>query len=311
MTTLHRWRHTGLCSLLLMASVFATASTAAGADAGVADNSVVKVFASIRAPDTVKPWSKQAATEVTGSGFIIDGNRILTNAHLVAYASQVQIQANQAGDKIHATVVAFAPGVDLALLKLDDESLFESRPPIPRETRLPKPKDEVLAYGFPTGGTSLSITKGIVSRLEFANYNANGFGLRVQVDAAINPGNSGGPVITNGKLAGVSYAGLLGSQNISYIIPTEEIELFLRDVSDGRYDGKAAMLDELQTLENPALRAFLKLSAEVKGMVVRAPFTGAGPSPLKEWDVITQIGTSTIDDQGMVMVDGQLIGSHT
>ena len=72
---------------------------------------------------------------------VIEGKRILTNAHVVNYASQVQIQANQAGDKISATVEAIAPGIDLAVLKLDDESFFDTHPPLARAKTLPGIKD--------------------------------------------------------------------------------------------------------------------------------------------------------------------------
>ncbi len=99
---------------------------------GVIENSVVKDFATLRQPDLWKPWTKLSANEVTGSGVVIEGKRILSNAHMVLYAGQVQVQANQAGDKISATVEAVAPGIDLAVLKLDDESFFATHPPLPR-----------------------------------------------------------------------------------------------------------------------------------------------------------------------------------
>src|SRR5580704_14507951 len=134
-------------------------------------NAVVKVFSTMRYPDPYRPWTKQAPAEATASGVIIEGKRILTNAHAVLYASQVQVQPNQSGDKISATVVAVAHGIDLAVLKLDDESFFSTHAPISRALQLPQIKDAVLAYGFPTGGASLSITKGIVSRIEFVPYN--------------------------------------------------------------------------------------------------------------------------------------------
>ena len=79
------------------------------------------------------------------------------------------------------------------MLKLDDDSFFDAHPPLPRAAKLPEIKDAVMVYGYPEGGTSLSITKGIVSRIEFVPYNAPVSGLRIQIDAAINPGNSGGP----------------------------------------------------------------------------------------------------------------------
>jgi S1-C subfamily serine protease len=270
------------------------------------EDSVVKVFSTIRRPDPTKPWSKQSPEEATGSGVVIEGHRILTNAHVVLYASQIQVQANQASDKISATVEAVAPGIDLAVLKLDEDAFFEAHPPLKRATLLPEVKDAVMAYGFPTGGTSLSITKGIVSRIEFTAYNFPLSGLRIQIDAAINPGNSGGPAVVGDRMIGLAFSTLGGAQNIGYIIPSEEIDIFLKDIAEGPYKGKPAMFDELQTLENPALRAFLKLDKSVQGIVVHEPFKSTQPNPLREWDVITRIGDAAIDDQGMVKVGANL-----
>ena len=241
---------------------------AAGTKADAVANSVVKVFSTMRYPDVYKPWTKDSPSDATGSGVVIEGKRILTCAHVVLYASQVQIQANQAGDKLSATVEAVAPGIDLAVLKLDDESFFDTHPPLSRAKALPEIQDMVMAYGYPEGGTSLSITKGIVSRIEFESYNYPVSGLRIQIDAAINPGNSGGPAVVGDKMIGLAFSRLGTADNIGYIIPNEEIELFLQDIADGHYDGKPAMFDDLQTLENPALREFLKLDKAVEGMVV-------------------------------------------
>jgi S1-C subfamily serine protease len=271
-----------------------------------AENAVVKVFATLRRPDLIRPWTKQPPAEVTGSGVVIEGHRILTNAHVVTYASQVEVQGNQAGDKVFARVVAIASGIDLAVLQLDDKSFFDSRPPLPRASVLPQIKDPVLAYGFPTGGTSLSITKGIVSRIEFVPYNFPVAGLRIQIDAAINPGNSGGPAVAGDKMIGLAFSTLNNAQNIGYIIPNEEIELFLKDIADGHYDGKPAMFDELQTLENPALRAFLKADPSVQGMIVHRPFDADGAYPLREWDIITRIADAAIDDEGMIKLGSNL-----
>ena len=271
-----------------------------------AESAVVKVFSTIRRPDVARPWSKAAPIEATGSGVVIEGKRILTNAHVVAYASQVEVQGNQSGDKISATVEAVDPGIDLAVLKLEDDSFFDKRPPLPRASILPQIKDPVLAYGFPTGGTTLSITRGIVSRIEFVSYGISTSGLRIQIDAAINPGNSGGPAISDDRMIGLAFSHLANAENISYIIPNEEIDLFLKDMADGHYDGKPALYDALQTLENPALRGYLKLDPAVKGMIVNHPDEGVKNNPLKQWDVITRIGDTDVDDDGMVKVSEDL-----
>lgn len=300
------------CLLLFNVSGRADDSTPVSAPpagaSGAADigNSVVKVFSTLRAPDLYKPWTKESPEDITGSGVVIEGKRILTNAHMVRHASEVQIQANQAGDKIFATVEAIAPDMDLAVLKLEDETFFDTHPPLPRAKTLPGVKDMVLAYGYPEGGNSLSITKGIVSRVEFTYYNYPVAGLRIQIDAAINPGNSGGAAIVGDKMVGLTFSHLTEADNIGYIIPTEEIELFLQDIADGRYDGKPAMFDGLQTLENPALRSFLKLDPSVHGMVVDKPFRTDSAYPLKMWDVITKIGDLFVDDQGMIKAGDDL-----
>ncbi len=285
------------CALANDPPVAAAPASAVNADV---ENAVVKIFSTLRRPDPYKPWTKSTPHDVTGSGVVLSGNRILTNAHVVRYASQVEVQASQSGDKLSATVVAIAPGIDLALLKLDDESFFNTHAAAQRTSAMPAVREQVFAYGYPTGGSSLSITKGIVSRIEFVPYTYPTWGLRIQIDAAINSGNSGGPVMAGDKMIGLAFSRVADAQNIGYIIPNEEIDLFLRDVADGRYDGKPAMQDEIQTLENPALREYLKLPAGVTGGVVRKPAFTDASYPLREWDVITRIGDVAIDNQAMV-----------
>jgi S1-C subfamily serine protease len=304
----HKFNHfVLLCGASLLGSTLPLASSAQQTpDANGLTNSVVKVFATSRMPDPFKPWAKQGPRDGTGSGVVIEGNRILTNAHVVNYANHVEIQGSGSGDKLLATVVAISPGIDLAVLKLDDESFFKTHPPMARASNLPEIKEAVLAYGFPTGGSSLSITKGIVSRIEYAAYSNNTSGLRVQIDAAINPGNSGGPAVAGDKMIGLAFSRLVEAQNIGYIIPNEEVELFLKDVADGKYDGKYFMLDEVQKLENPALRKFLKLDSNVKGLIVHKPHKDDASYPLKKWDIITHVGDAAVDDQGMVKVGADL-----
>src|SRR6516162_10207817 len=93
------------CSWLL-AGALGTAAAAAPkaaaepspAIAHEAESAVVRVFSTIRRPDVARPWSKAAPIEAFGSGVVIEGKRILTNAHVIAYASQVEVQGNQSGD---------------------------------------------------------------------------------------------------------------------------------------------------------------------------------------------------------------------
>jgi S1-C subfamily serine protease len=272
-------------------------------------DSVVKVFATVRRPDWLHPWRKGAATEVSGSGAIIDGRQILTNAHVVLYASEVYVQGRGGGEKVEAKVKAIGPDTDLALLTLDDREFFDKRPALPRGKGLPAERTSVEVYGYPIGGNDLSVTKGIISRIDYGAYGREGYGLRIQVDAAINPGNSGGPALAGKEMIGLAFsrlgaqpadfftAGALTPQNIGYLIPNEEIDTFLADVADGRYDGKAWLYCYVQNLENPSLRKKLKLNSKVQGVMLRRP-----EGPLQKYDILTHIGPYPLDNRGMVQV---------
>ena len=199
--------------------------------------SVVKIVSTLRYPDRFQPWSKKSPVSASASGVVIEGKRILTTAHAVAYASDVQIGADEAGDKVAATVEGISPEIDLAVLKLDDDSFFTTHPPFKRALKLPQIKNPVTAYGFPTGGAGIVTAKGTVSRIDFAAYNGAS-GLRIQFDAAINPGGSGGPVVMDDTMIGLSLPPSSKAEKFSYIIPCEEIELFLKAIRQGGYHGR-------------------------------------------------------------------------
>src|ERR1700677_57709 len=131
-----RWMiSAGMAALVLSVPVLAFA----GVDQAQSDaqeskirDSVVKISATMRYPDLTKPWSKHSPQEASGTGVVIDGKRILTNAHVVLYASQLFVESYQSSDKLPAKVEAVSPGIDLAIIKLEDESFFEKRPPVAR-----------------------------------------------------------------------------------------------------------------------------------------------------------------------------------
>jgi len=263
---------------------------------------VVKIHAIHHRPDLFRPWTKMSPQPVKGSGVVIDGQRILTNAHVVKYASQIYVQPNQSASHFSARVEAITPGMDLAILKLDDESFFDKRGSLPFARELPRVKDAINVYGYPTGGTELSVTQGIVSRIEYTDYYYQESGLRIQVDAALNFGNSGGPAVSDGKLVGLVFSLIQNAQNIGYLIPVEEIQLFLDDVADGVYDGKPQVFDLIQTVENDALRRRLGLPKSVNGVMIAQPYRNGLEYPLQEWDVVTKIGDMPIDSDGKVAI---------
>ncbi|HJT33843.1 MAG TPA: trypsin-like peptidase domain-containing protein [Pirellulales bacterium] len=269
-------------------------------------DSVVHVLVTQRAPNLFQPWTKATPSEVTGTGFVIEGRRILTNAHVVGHAHQIYIQPHQSADRLPATVEAMAADIDLAVLRLEDESFFDNRQAIAFGDGRPQTKTTVNVYGYPVGGEQMSVTEGIVSRIDYAPYHYGTGGLRVQIDAALNPGNSGGPAVTDGKLVGVAFSGLKQAENIGYLIPVEEVSAFLADAADGHYDGKPRLRDQFQTVENDAIRAKLGLPAGTGGCMVTRPAETNDSYPLKEGDVVIKVGEHSLDNAGRVQVEGEL-----
>ena len=90
-------------------------------------------------------------------------------------------------------------------------------------------------------------------------------------------------------MIGLAFSHLAGSENIGYIIPNEEIELFLKERRRRPLPWQAGVLRRTADLENPALRAFLKLEDRARDGGARSD-TATRPTPLKQWDVITRIG---------------------
>jgi len=268
------------------------------------EESVVKVFASIRFPDPRQPWAKGNPTQNSASGVIIKGNRILTNAHVVEYGTEVFVEARPGGEKVEASIEALNYDLDLAVLTVKDEKFFEKRPPMPRLDKLPKTQDPVSVYGFPIGGNDLSITKGEVSRIDFFNYGSRGVGLCIQVSASINPGNSGGPALVGDNMIGLVVSRVQDAQIGGYLIPNEEIDIFLNDLKDGHFEGKPMIAPGLllQTLENQALRRKVKVEPSIRGLLVQSAQIDARP-PLKPFDVIRSIGTYPLDNTGKVQLE--------
>lgn len=299
--------HHALISLVFVVSFLVISTRSSVALSDDISGSVVKISVTQRGPDYSRPWTKSTPTSSVGSGAIIEGNRILTNAHVVAFATQILVQANQSSDRYRAKVVTIATDLDLAVLEVEDEAFAEGRTSLEFDPEIPHVKDALNVYGYPMGGEQLSITEGIISRIEYRSSGENSE-LLLQVDAAINPGNSGGPAIINGKIAGIVCSKIEQADNIGYVIATEEVLRFLEDIKDGKYDGKPEIPYSgfMQATENLDLRKRLKMPSDLGGLLINQSSRQDPEHPLQPGDVLTHIGDHPIDKQGMVSIRDDL-----
>jgi len=228
----------------------------------------VQITTVTAAPDYAKPWQLEATETFSGSGAIISGNRILTNAHNVAWAASIDVSRPGLQKKFSAHIQYVDHGCDLALLTVEDPAFFKGIVPL-EIGELPRVESAVTAYGYPIGGEAVSATSGIVSRLEDDLYvHSDRYLLVVQIDAALNPGNSGGPVIGGGKIVAIAMQVLQDGENIGYAIPAPMIERFLVDADDGEIAGVPRLGAYCLPLENDALRRYLQLGEQQTGCIV-------------------------------------------
>jgi len=255
------------------------------------------------------PWNPGTVSSGRGAGFIVAGKKIITNAHVVSGARNITVQREADPRRYAARVQYVAHDCDLAMLELEDPAFFKGTSHL-ELGGIPQLESVVSVYGFPIGGDRLSVTRGVVSRIDYNAYTHSGreSHLAIQIDAAINPGNSGGPVMQEDRVVGVAFQGFRGdvAQNVGYMIPTPVIRRFLKDVEDGKYDHYVDIAIRWMPLENPAMRKYLQRPNDGRGVVVTDVFSeGSSDGHLRPGDVLLAIDGHPIESDGSVRLEGK------
>ncbi|XP_015882658.2 protease Do-like 9 [Ziziphus jujuba] len=268
-------------------------------------DSVVKVFCVHTEPNFSLPWQRKRQYSSSSSGFVISGRRVLTNAHSVEHYTQVKLKKRGSDTKYLATVLAIGTECDIAMLTVDDDEFWEGVSPV-EFGNLPTLQDAVTVVGYPIGGDTISVTSGVVSRIEILSYvHGSTELLGLQIDAAINSGNSGGPAFNDkGNCVGIAFQSLKHEdvENIGYVIPTPVIMHFIQDYEkNGAYTGFPILSIEWQKMENPDLRSAMGMKLDQKGVRIRRIDPTAPESQvLKPSDIILSFDGVDIANDGTV-----------
>mmetsp|Transcript_5450 Transcript_5450/g.13818 ORF Transcript_5450/g.13818 Transcript_5450/m.13818 type:complete len:426 (-) Transcript_5450:12-1289(-) len=271
-------------------------------------DAVVKIYCVHTEPNYSLPWQRKRQFASTSTGFIIEGPEgqrwLLTNAHSVEYHTQVKVKRRGQDSKYLANVLAVGTECDIALLTVEDESFWEDSEPL-EFGDLPRLQDPVAVVGYPIGGDTISVTSGVVSRIEVTSYSHGATELLgVQIDAAINSGNSGGPVFNaEGMCVGIAFQSMTGDvENIGYVIPTPVVLHFLTDyVRNGNFTGFPVLGVQWQRMESAPLRSSYQMNSGQKGVLVRSinPCAAAA-SVLKPDDIIMRFDGIQVTNDGTV-----------
>ena len=278
----------------------------------IARQATVKITKNYISPSYCQPWKMKSYETASGSGAIINGNLILTNAHVISDATFIQVQKENDPVNYEAEVLFAGHDCDLALLKVKDKNFFDGTVSLELGD-MPELKSIVTTYGYPVGGERISITEGVVSRIEIGLYahSKKLALLMIQTDAAINAGNSGGPVIQDGKIAGIAFQAMSDSNSIGYMIPALVVTHFLEDIKDGRYDGFPDIGVLTDNLINPAHREYLGMDGTRTGVIVTHVISkSSADNKLKKGDVILSIDGNKIANDGSIQYrDGRILYS--
>ncbi len=286
-----------ICFIVSIFFVFAKADVDISNDT---KDAIVKIYAVSQIYNYKQPWNG-VTTSFNGSGCIIEGNKILTNAHVVADQTYIEVKRYGSTQRIPARVLHISHQADLAIITVDDSEFFKGVKPLKLDD-LPTIQQTVTVCGFPAGGNTLSVTNGIVSRIEHLRYVHGGEKfLAIQVDAAINSGNSGGPAISKGKIVGIVMQGMLRSQSIGYLVPTNIIKHFLTDIKDGKLNGFADIGIATQKVESTTLREMYGMDENSTGqLLIELVYNSCAKGILKVGDIITHIDGNKINNDGTV-----------
>jgi len=235
----------------------------------VAYPEVIRVFATSQDPDFDGPWQARTPSNSTGSAVVIGPGLLLTGAHVVANATFLQVQKPQAPDKAIARVRAVSHDSDLALLEVVEPADFLADIEPAELGPMPRLRDEVAVVGYPVGGEEISITEGVVSRIEVQRYShSQRHLLAVTVDAAINAATLAVRYSATAKSSASHFKKLTGVDNIGEMVPPPIIRAFLDGVQQGKQPAIPALGITTQNLENALLRKQLGLTATERGVAV-------------------------------------------
>jgi S1-C subfamily serine protease len=262
-------------------------------------------------------------SQAEGSGIVVDKQGdILTNAHVVAGATQIQVTFND-GHTATGQVKGVDQSADLAVVKVS-VSQDQLHPLAIGDSDTLQVGDTALAIGAPFGLQG-SFTAGIISGLNRGTTAPNGRALTgmIQTDAPINPGNSGGALLDGrGQLIGVNdsiQSPIEGNVGVGFAIPINRVETLLPSLEKGvaiqhpwlGISGQtltAATADQLGLSEKSGV---LVIQVVPGGPSAKAGLQADGQASAND-DVITAIDGHSITtiEQLTQYLDSKKVGDH-
>ncbi len=265
------------------------------------EKSVIRVNSTIQNFSASQPWEKAPSRSRRGLGTILPGNRILTTAAMATDATYIELQSADSTQTVTAKVSMIDYDANLALLVPDSEPGFLAKLTPAEIAAPPKPGEQLSLLQFENNGDPLSTTGTIRSMELLSTFVTGRYFLCYTLKASMQTsGNSFTlPAFVDGKLAGIltSYD---AKDQISDLISVDIIAAFLKDASDGKYEGFPSLGVGTTTTEDPHFRGWLKLPEDQGGLYITRILPGGSGdlAGLKKGDVILNVSGNDLDRRG-------------
>ena len=278
------------------------------------DTKVVAVFVTKKRGGYDKPWKSPNFMPSRGTGFFFEDRKtfpgekglILTNAHVVAMAQNIEISNGREKRRYKARPVGICHLADFAVLQMVPQELetYEKRngkiiPLKLGNSDTLRVGDKVLGWGYPLGGERISKSEeGEINRIEVRRYAySHESWLMVQASLQQNRGNSGGPIFKGSQVVGIAFQGMQAADRINYFIPINLVKDLLPLLD--RQDLIPRWRYIIQYL-NPRLKTYYNLGPEDGGALLNYVIPHGGPYTfgLRANDILLEIDGNDIDDFG-------------
>ena len=248
----------------------------------------------------LQPWGKRPPFSRRAIGAVLPGKRVLVTGELVSNATYVELESPDGGTKMPAVVEAVDYECNLAVLKPEDEEFLDDYKPL--QLTQAKVGDSLAVWQLERTGVLL-VTVGPLTTVEVSSYPQDEYAFLVYrgtFSLQFRDSSFVLPVVKGGKLVGL-IARYDSSSNSAEVIPTPVIQHFLKDASDGNYQGFPKTGLGFANTRDPQLRRYTGLNGGGAGGVYVTDVLKGGPAAkagIKEGDVILSLDGEPIDPDG-------------
>ena len=263
-------------------------------------NTICKITVTGLHYDFYNPYRAPIDFDSIGTGFFISKDLILTCAHVINDATEIEITIPTMGkNRYPAEIISIAPEYDIAVIR--SKEYKNSQYLTLGDSNNLTYGEELSAVGYPLGQDKLKISKGVMS-----GY----YKFLLQTSAPINPGNSGGPLINSKEeVVGVNSQKINSSHadNIGYSVPIEYFKMLKSDMTLSRDKHpyilyKPSLLCEF-TKTNDKINEYITNGNKISGYLIKNIHDN---SSLKKdacaYDLLTKFDGSDVDEHGEMKV---------